>query len=104
MAEMKLWKAPYRGARPISATIEIPGSKSVTNRALILAALAKSPSLLRKPLHSRDSALMIAGLKAIGCEINTLPNGDLEVKPKTFTGPAKLKSEMLEQLCVSYLQ
>lgn len=90
MAEMKLWKAPYRGARPISATIEIPGSKSVTNRALILAALAKSPSLLRKPLHSRDSALMITGLKAIGCEIKELQNGDLEINPKPFTGPAKV--------------
>lgn len=88
MAEMKLWKAPYRGAHPISAVIEIPGSKSVTNRALILASLAKTPSLIRKPLHSRDSALMIAGLKALGCGINQLPNGDLEITPKPFVGPA----------------
>ena len=90
MAEMKLWKAPFRGAHPISATIEIPGSKSVTNRALILASLASTKSILRKPLHSRDSALMIAGLKSLGCEINQLPNGDLEVNPKPFKGPAKV--------------
>lgn len=90
MAEMKLWRAPYRGAHPISATVEIPGSKSVTNRALILAALAKSPSILRKPLHSRDSALMIAGLKALGTEIKELPSGDLEINPKTFGGPAHI--------------
>jgi 3-phosphoshikimate 1-carboxyvinyltransferase len=87
---MNLWKAPYRGNKPISATIEIPGSKSVTNRALILAAIAKSPSILRKPLHSRDSALMIGGLKALGCKINQLPNGDLEINPAPLSGPAKV--------------
>ena len=90
MSESNLWKAPYRGANPISAVIEIPGSKSVTNRALILAAIAKGPSILRKPLHSRDSALMIGGLKALGCEINQLPNGDLEITPGKLSGPAKI--------------
>jgi 3-phosphoshikimate 1-carboxyvinyltransferase len=84
-----LWPAPFRGV-PVNATVTIPGSKSVTNRALILASLAKTPSLLRKPLHSRDSALMIAGLKAIGCAINQLPNGDLEIIPGKFFGPASI--------------
>ena len=54
-----LWRAPFRGVKPIDARVEIPGSKSVTNRALILAALAATPSTLRKPLHSRDSELMV---------------------------------------------
>ncbi len=85
-----LWNAPFRGATPISAAITIPGSKSATNRALILAALASTPSLLRKPLHSRDSALMIAGLKAIGCGITQEPNGDLKVIPAKFYGPASV--------------
>ena len=85
-----LWNAPYRGASPISAAITIPGSKSATNRALILAALATTPSLLRKPLHSRDSALMIAGLKAIGCGITEEGNGDLRVVPAKFFGPASV--------------
>ncbi len=85
-----LWNAPFRGATPISAVITIPGSKSATNRALILAALANSPSLLRKPLHSRDSALMIAGLKAIGCGITQEPNGDLKINPGKFYGPASV--------------
>ena len=85
-----LWPAPFRGKKPISATITIPGSKSATNRALILAALAKSPSLLRKPLHSRDSALMIAGLKAIGCGISEEANGDLRITPAKFFGPASV--------------
>ena len=90
MAETNLWPAPYRGARAISAIVEIPGSKSVTNRALILAAISSSPSLLRKPLHSRDSALMIAGLKALGTQIKELANGDLEITPKPFIGNASI--------------
>jgi len=84
----QLWPAPHRGNTPVHARITIPGSKSVTNRALILAALAQSPSLLRKPLHSRDSALMIAGLKAIGVGIDEAPNGDLTVTPGKLYGPA----------------
>ncbi|MSV76063.1 MAG: 3-phosphoshikimate 1-carboxyvinyltransferase [Actinobacteria bacterium] len=85
-----LWRAPFRGNNPITAAVTIPGSKSATNRALILAALAKSPSTLRKPLHSRDSALMIAGLKAIGCGITEESNGDLIVTPGKFFGPASV--------------
>jgi 3-phosphoshikimate 1-carboxyvinyltransferase len=85
-----LWRAPFRGNHPIAAAITIPGSKSATNRALILAALAKTPSILRKPLHSRDSALMIAGLKAIGCAITQEPNGDLHITPGKFFGPASV--------------
>ena len=83
-----LWAAPYRGNTPVSATLTIPGSKSVTNRALILAALCDSPSILRRPLHSRDSALMIAGLKAIGVGIEMAENGDLTVTPGQLFGPA----------------
>jgi len=85
-----LWPAPFRGATPVDARITIPGSKSVTNRALILAALADSPSLLRKPLHSRDSALMIAGLKALGVGIEEAPNGDLTITPAPLFGPAQV--------------
>lgn len=63
------WPAIYRGATPVDISVVIPGSKSVTNRALILAAQAKSPSTLRRPLVSRDSELMVAGLKALGIGI-----------------------------------
>ena len=86
----QLWPAPHRGQTPVNARITIPGSKSVTNRALILAALADSPSLLRKPLHSRDSALMIAGLQAIGVGIEQAANGDLTVTPAKLFGPASV--------------
>ena len=86
----QLWPAPHRGQTPVNARITIPGSKSVTNRALILAALADSPSLLRKPLHSRDSALMIAGLTSIGVGIEQAANGDLTVTPAKLFGPASV--------------
>lgn len=66
-----LWPAPFRGKSPVEATVTIPGSKSVTNRALILAAQATTPSIIRKPLVSRDSELMSAGLVAMGLTIES---------------------------------
>ena len=63
------WPSIYRGATPVQLSVVIPGSKSVTNRALILAAQSKSPSLLRRPLISRDSQLMVAGIKSLGIGI-----------------------------------
>ncbi len=54
---------------PVDATVAVPGSKSLTNRALVLAALADSPSRLRAPLRARDTALMAAALQALGARI-----------------------------------
>ena len=77
------WPAIYRGATPVDISVVIPGSKSVTNRALILAAQAKSPSTLRRPLISRDSELMVAGLRALGIgieESTTVVDGNEELQ------------------------
>ncbi len=63
------WPALFRGNKPVDVSVVIPGSKSVTNRALILASQADSPSILRRPLISRDSELMVAGLRALGIGI-----------------------------------
>ncbi|MFC0314028.1 3-phosphoshikimate 1-carboxyvinyltransferase [Gordonia phosphorivorans] len=62
---MTAWAAPTADL-PISATVELPGSKSITNRALILAALADGPSRLTGTLRSRDTDLMLDGLAALG--------------------------------------
>lgn len=62
------WRAP-RASGPLSATLRLPGSKSLTNRELVLAALADGPSLLRSPLHSRDSTLMVDALRTLGTSI-----------------------------------
>lgn len=65
------WAAPL-STGPLAATVALPGSKSLTNRELILAALAEGPGILRAPLHSRDSALMIDALQALGTRIEPL--------------------------------
>lgn len=83
------WPAPFRGRTPVQARVTIPGSKSVTNRALILATLAKTPSILRRPLISRDSELMSAGLAAMGTLI-TGGNSAWSVTPATLQGPAQV--------------
>jgi 3-phosphoshikimate 1-carboxyvinyltransferase len=61
------WAAPTVSA-PIAASIKLPGSKSLTNRELVLAALATSPTELIEPLISRDSELMIAALSSLGAQ------------------------------------
>jgi 3-phosphoshikimate 1-carboxyvinyltransferase len=88
-----LWPAPFRGDKKVNARVVIPGSKSVTNRALILAAQATSPSLLKRPLISRDTELMVAGLRAMGVGIKDVQvDGDLawEITPAPLRGPAKV--------------
>jgi hypothetical protein len=52
-----LWPAPT-ASDPVDAVVTVPGSKSATNRALVLAALADDPGYVRRPLRSRDSLLM----------------------------------------------
>ncbi|HTY70910.1 MAG TPA: 3-phosphoshikimate 1-carboxyvinyltransferase [Actinomycetes bacterium] len=63
-----LWAAPVAEG-PVDAVVTLPGSKSVTNRALVLAALADSASLIRHPLRARDTELMAEGLRRMGAEV-----------------------------------
>ena len=83
------WPAPFRGRTPVHAQVRIPGSKSVTNRALILASLATSPSTIRKPLISRDSELMSAGLSALGISI-TGSDEAWQITPAPLRGSARV--------------
>src|SRR4051812_28924400 len=80
------WAAPAAGA-PLAARLMLPGSKSLTNRELVLSAIADGPSLLRRPLHSRDSALMIEALKQVGVGIDEVP-GDGAFGPDLRVTPA----------------
>jgi 3-phosphoshikimate 1-carboxyvinyltransferase len=82
------WPAPLATA-PVDATVAVPGSKSLTNRYLILAALAEGPSRLRAPLHSRDSELMVTALRQLGVQIEQVPGSgafgpDLLVTPPAY--------------------
>ena len=56
--------------------VPLPGSKSVTNRALVLAALADGRSVVRRPLRSRDTELMAAALTGLGVDVADTPDGD----------------------------
>ncbi|MEW2387557.1 3-phosphoshikimate 1-carboxyvinyltransferase [Streptomyces venezuelae] len=67
-AHTALWPAPHASGA-VTATVHVPGSKSVTNRALVLAALAAEPGWLRRPLRSRDTLLMAGALRAMGVGI-----------------------------------
>src|SRR5487761_108041 len=62
------WRAPAAHG-PVRATLRLPGSKSITNRALILAALSDSPSVVRGVLKARDASLAVGALRALGCAI-----------------------------------
>lgn len=62
------WRVPS-AQEPVRAFVRIPGSKSITNRALVLAALASTPTRITGPLVARDTALMAGALRALGCRI-----------------------------------
>jgi 3-phosphoshikimate 1-carboxyvinyltransferase len=64
------WKAPSASG-PVRGRPRLPGSKSITNRALVLAALSASPSVIHGPLQARDTTLAAAALNAMGCEISS---------------------------------
>jgi 3-phosphoshikimate 1-carboxyvinyltransferase len=68
MPGLRQWAAPEAPA-PITATVVVPGSKSETNRALILAALASGPSVIRRGLDARDTQLMRDALRTLGVDI-----------------------------------
>jgi len=79
-----LWRAPAAHA-PVRATVRLPGSKSLTNRALVLAALADGEGVVRRALRSRDTELMAAALTALGSRVDTTGE-DWHVLPGELTG------------------
>lgn len=81
------WAAPTAQA-PVRATVTVPGSKSITNRALLLAAAAAGRSTLRGALRSRDTELMIGALRGLGVAVEG-EQGELTVRPpERLAGPA----------------
>lgn len=106
------WPAPLAPASSEAtgknALVHIPGSKSLTNRYLLLAALADSPSYLRAPLRSRDSALMIEALRQLGAGIELVPTDspfgpDVKVTPLSFVEAhsAQAQSDSAQSRAVS---
>ncbi len=66
--DQETWAAPA-AAGPVSARIRLPASKSITNRALVLAALSSQPARIANPLRARDTLLAAAALRAMGTEV-----------------------------------
>lgn len=92
------WPAPFVPT-PLDATVSVPASKSLTNRYLVLAALADGPSRLRAPLHSRDSALMVAALRALGADVQEVA-GDGDFGPDLLVTPLSTSSELAPDTAV----
>ncbi|WP_431925186.1 3-phosphoshikimate 1-carboxyvinyltransferase [Nonomuraea jabiensis] len=87
------WPAPTATA-PVTATVPLPGSKSVTNRALVLAALADGPGVVRRALRSRDADLMASALRALGATLEPAGESaagvDWHVTPGPIRGGASI--------------
>ncbi len=83
----ELWTAPYASV-PVSGSVRVPGSKSLTNRYLALAALADGPSVIRHPLNSRDTTLMRSALNKLGSQIDV----DEVARTWTLTPPKTLQA------------
>src|SRR4051794_31150027 len=87
------WAAPT-AVNPIAAVVALPGSKSMTARALVLGAVSVGSSTLARPLRARDTELMSAGLRAMGTVISTVDDEHLLVRPRPLTGPARVDVEL----------
>lgn len=82
------WPAP-RATQPVDAVVSLPGSKSLTNRALVLAAIADGPCLVRRALRSRDTLLMAAALTSLGSPVDT-SGENWAVTPGAFAADAEV--------------
>jgi len=83
------WPAPSAD-EPIRAVVTVPGSKSETNRALVLAALATGPSTITGGLEARDTQIMRAALRALGVRIDEAGDTWRVVPPARLTGGATI--------------
>jgi 3-phosphoshikimate 1-carboxyvinyltransferase len=88
-APASAWAAPV-AAGPVRAAVRLPGSKSMTARALILAAISVGPSTIAGPLRARDTELMAAGLRALGTQVSTQDDELWVVRPRPLAGPAQV--------------
>lgn len=80
------WLAPV-AAGPVAAHVTVPGSKSLANRALVLASLADAPSHISGlPAGARDLTLMSAALTRLGAAITPTGPGAVTVSPGTVSG------------------
>jgi 3-phosphoshikimate 1-carboxyvinyltransferase len=99
-------------ARPVRGSVGLPGSKSLTNRAMLLAALCEGPVVLTGALFSEDTEIMAEALRRLGFHVEE-DEGSQEIRvegragtiPATeaelFTGLAGTAARFLTALCAS---
>ncbi|MDO5747175.1 MAG: 3-phosphoshikimate 1-carboxyvinyltransferase [Actinomycetaceae bacterium] len=80
-----IWKAPFTKGL-LDATVRIPGSKSLTNRAIALGAIADKPSVIRGALMSRDTHLMIDAIRELGAHV-TVEDTTIRIDPPAILTP-----------------
>jgi 3-phosphoshikimate 1-carboxyvinyltransferase len=81
----QLWEAPL-ATGPLDATVDVPGSKSLNSRFLILAAIASGPVTIRGALRSRDSSLMIEALRTFGVQVDDSGDDWTVTPPERLAG------------------
>ena len=77
-----MYKIPFLDLPPLRAaagTVRLPGSKSISNRVLLLAGLSEGTTAVHDLLDSDDTAVMLAALKTLGCRIEAQADGVLNV-------------------------
>ncbi|MEX1907625.1 3-phosphoshikimate 1-carboxyvinyltransferase [Janibacter sp. Y6] len=84
------WSAPASPG-PLDARVALPGSKSLTNRYLVLAALASGTSRLRAPLRSRDTELMAQALRSLGTGVEDATAARGALAPDWIITPSALR-------------
>jgi 3-phosphoshikimate 1-carboxyvinyltransferase len=90
MTAMTLWPAPT-ATRRVDGRVAVPGSKSLTARALVLAWLAEAPTRLHSPLVARDTRLMADALTALGATVDARFDGPWELRPGRPSGPREVE-------------
>ncbi|MEY5144912.1 MAG: 3-phosphoshikimate 1-carboxyvinyltransferase [Actinomycetota bacterium] len=89
-ADPAAWPAPY-AMSPVSGCVAVPGSKSMTNRALLLAAISDGPSRVTGALLARDTELMISALRALGAQVK-VSGSTVDVTPMTVGAVRQLNT------------
>jgi 3-phosphoshikimate 1-carboxyvinyltransferase len=83
------WPAPTAPG-PVTSSVRLPGSKSMTARALVLSAVSTGTSTLKQPLRARDTEMMAAGLRALGTHVSARDDELWTVRSRPFSGPAAI--------------
>lgn len=83
------WSAPLASA-PVHAIVPVPGSKSITNRALLLAALSQGDAAVHGVPSSRDSELMLGALRSLGVPVDAAGETVRFGRHNGFSGPASV--------------